>query len=159
MALPGLIEKLRGFKVEFRYKKVPILLGCEKELDSNTAVATTVHTVMATTVPRGMPGIAVVPEKLHHTLFLKPLGIVQDMHVGDERFDREFMVQVVEEQDLEIIDEKVRLGMLALKERESPQLLLEKGVASIHWYSEPQRPAILAAMDVLLALRANRPTL
>ena len=147
---------LRGFKVEFHYRKIPFLLGCERSVDPTTSVAVNAHTVMATTVPRGMPGVAVVPEMLHHTLFLKPLGLVRDMRVRDEQFDREFLVQAAEEEDLEVVNKQARQGLLTLKKTDSPQLLIERGDAAIHWYSEPGHRTLVTAMDVLLALRGTR---
>lgn len=147
--------RLRGFKFEFHYRDVPFLLGCEKTLSLNDQLVSRVHTVMATTVPRGLPEVSVVPEKLHHKLLHKPLGLVQDLQVGDERFDQKFLVQATRQEDLEVIDAEVRLGMLRLKETESPQLLVGRGDATVHWFSDPRHAVILEAMELLLALRGQ----
>lgn len=146
---------VRGFKVEFHHEEVPYVLGCEKEVASSSATVMREQSVLATTVPRGTPELAVVPEKLRDTLFLKPLGLVDDLHVGDDRFDHEFLVQAEDELDLDVLGEGVREGMMLLKETESPRLLVERGDAAIHWFSEPTHALIRLAMTTLRALRSD----
>ncbi len=145
----------RGFKVEFHHHGVPILLGCEKELSWDSTMVTDEHSVMATRVARGTLDVAVVPERLHHTLLYKPLGLVHDMRVGDDRFDHEFLVQAEDDEALAVVSQRVQRGLLKLKETESPQLLVERGDASLHWFSEPSHDLIRAAIPVLQALRGE----
>ena len=144
---------LRGFKIEFRYQDMPFLLGYENQLVPATSLPASQLSMVATRVSLGLPRLLVVPEKARHTLLLKPLRLVQDLPVGDRRFDRVFLVQAELQQDLAMVSPQVREGLLAIIAHAPPQLRVKRGVARLSWPAEPCQEAILAALAVLQALR------
>jgi hypothetical protein len=106
------------------------------------------------------PGISVdleVRPELAGELFDKVLGMTVDVEVGDDAFDRRFVVEAApRETARQLLAAPVRNALMSLAhDHECPFVTVREGSASITWNALPDDDTLRAALDVVSELRGR----